>query len=106
MKKMYFAIAFLIVVSMFITACGSGCKTNDTKEECQARSPIDQPMKQFGGLTDEAMQEANEALTNEVNRREQEMSAFVEQQDQKIQNANSTYTNWATNLAESIFGNP
>lgn len=52
MKKFYFVMALLIIASMILTACGSGCKPGDTDAECRARSPIDQQMKEFGQSSD------------------------------------------------------
>lgn len=91
---------------MILTACGSGCKTGDTKEQCRARSPIEEPMKQFGETTDEAMQKANEAITNEVNQRKEAMPAYDAQQNEYIQKVDNNYTSWVTQFAESIFGPP
>lgn len=135
MKKIHAVLGFLIIASMILTACGSGCKAEDTDQQCRERSPIEQPINEADQTTDELIkelnqridqntaalnsaiqkndvsqgdliQELNDKIDTDTKLRDAAIQQYAAEQDKEIQKVNVSYTNWATNLAESIFGSP
>ena len=118
-----------------LSGCGSGCKTEDTDQQCRERSPIDQPISEADQATDELIQKLNHqidqntaALNMAIEKHDASQDAYIQElnarinedtklrdaaiqqhaveQDKKMREVNESYTNWITNLAESIFGSP
>lgn len=104
MKKFYFVMVLLIAASFVLTACGSGCKTGDTEQQCRDRSPIEKPIAEADEASDEVIKTLNQQIDADTKLRDAAIQQHAIEQDKKIQEVNEVYTDWVTKFAESILG--
>lgn len=85
MKKFHYVMALLIIASMILCACGSGCEKGDTEAQCRARSPIEQPIKDFGQSSDSVIHEVDQTIDDYVVPNAIELTAIAENDTEQNQ---------------------